>query len=309
MNVSDEEIVKLATEQIRGLAESELANYERKKLVIENFIATRSEQSRLIIITSGGTTVPVERNTVRFIDNFSTGVRGARLAEYFLRRPEYRVLYIHRAGSSFPFIQRLCNADDPLSTLRNVTSGSGNQKSNLDLLESPRFQAVQFKTVFEYILLLRTAAIASATLGKESAFCLAAAVSDFYVPVENMSDHKLESRSERGDVLLRLANVPKALELVKKSWSPHAFVCAFKLETDMNKLFAKAEESFRINRVDAVLANLLQTRYSEVHVFSDRGKIKRTMTADPSTNELETEQIGPYLEQLHTEFIDIRSSE
>ena len=37
---------------------------------------------RVVVVTSGGTTVPLERNTVRFIDNFSTGSRGARSAEY-----------------------------------------------------------------------------------------------------------------------------------------------------------------------------------------------------------------------------------
>ena len=36
---------------------------------------------RLAVVTSGGTTVPLERATVRFVDNFSTGARGARLAE------------------------------------------------------------------------------------------------------------------------------------------------------------------------------------------------------------------------------------
>ena len=36
---------------------------------------------RVVVVTSGGTTVPLERNTVRFIDNFSTGSRGAHSAE------------------------------------------------------------------------------------------------------------------------------------------------------------------------------------------------------------------------------------
>ena len=32
----------------------------------------------------GGTIIPLEKNTVRFIDNFSTGNRGAASSEYFL---------------------------------------------------------------------------------------------------------------------------------------------------------------------------------------------------------------------------------
>jgi phosphopantothenate-cysteine ligase len=33
-------------------------------------------------VTSGGTTVPLERQMVRFLDNFSAGTRGAISAEY-----------------------------------------------------------------------------------------------------------------------------------------------------------------------------------------------------------------------------------
>lgn len=53
--------------------------------------ATASPSPRLhlarpvVVITSGGTTVPLERNCVRFIDNFSKGMRGALSAEQFLQ--------------------------------------------------------------------------------------------------------------------------------------------------------------------------------------------------------------------------------
>lgn len=48
---------------------------------------TETTRKPLVVITSGGTTVPLEKNTVRFIDNFSTGTRGATSAEY--RFPEW----------------------------------------------------------------------------------------------------------------------------------------------------------------------------------------------------------------------------
>ena len=52
---------------------------------LQSFIATQLGASRRIAcVTSGGTTVPLERNTVRFIDNFSTGNRGAASAEQLL---------------------------------------------------------------------------------------------------------------------------------------------------------------------------------------------------------------------------------
>jgi phosphopantothenoylcysteine synthetase/decarboxylase len=38
----------------------------------------------VVLVTSGGTTVPLERNCVRFLDNFSQGTRGALSAEAFI---------------------------------------------------------------------------------------------------------------------------------------------------------------------------------------------------------------------------------
>lgn len=58
------------------------------------------------VVSSGGTTVPLEQNTVRFLDNFSTGSRGAASAEYLLDLG-YAVIYLHRPGSIAPFARHL----------------------------------------------------------------------------------------------------------------------------------------------------------------------------------------------------------
>ena len=60
----------------------------------------------IVLVTSGGTTAPLERSAVRFIDNFSSGSRGAASAEYFLERG-YAVVFLHREGSLRPFERRL----------------------------------------------------------------------------------------------------------------------------------------------------------------------------------------------------------
>ncbi len=51
---------------------------------MKEFVNLHTGQRPVAIVTSGGTTVPLERNTVRFIDNFSTGTRGATSAEYVM---------------------------------------------------------------------------------------------------------------------------------------------------------------------------------------------------------------------------------
>ena len=58
----------------QGLAET------RRRL--DAFVAANAAAGRKVaVVTSGGTMVPLEKRTVRYIDNFSTGLRGAALAE------------------------------------------------------------------------------------------------------------------------------------------------------------------------------------------------------------------------------------
>lgn len=66
---------------------------------------------------SGGTQVPLEKNTVRFIDNFSMGTRGASSTEWvnqsiftreyrtlrYLLAAGYTVIFMHRESSLLPF--------------------------------------------------------------------------------------------------------------------------------------------------------------------------------------------------------------
>lgn len=52
---------------------------------VETFIKNKMNERtdwKIVLVTSGGTVVPLERQTVRYLDNFSTGSRGAFSAEY-----------------------------------------------------------------------------------------------------------------------------------------------------------------------------------------------------------------------------------
>jgi phosphopantothenate-cysteine ligase len=78
----------------------------------------------IVLVTSGGTTAPLERSSVRFIDNFSSGSRGAASAEYFLERG-YAVVFLHREGSLRPFERRLPNvAAECAENVRSVGASS-----------------------------------------------------------------------------------------------------------------------------------------------------------------------------------------
>lgn len=62
------------------------------------------EKHYIFSFQSGGTTVPLEHNAVRFVDNFSAGARGSASAELFLDY-DYIVIFLFRVKSLEPFVR------------------------------------------------------------------------------------------------------------------------------------------------------------------------------------------------------------
>jgi phosphopantothenate-cysteine ligase len=239
------------------------------------FVQNAAQDGRKIaLITSGGTTVPLEMNTVRFIDNFSTGTRGALCTQEFLKSG-YSVIILHREGSLFPYLEgvgrRLRN--DPLSLLAKAAKGpEGRQHVEVEVGEglpdmlASRLLPISFITIFEYLFLLRDICQNLSVLGTSALVFLAAAVSDFYVPEKEMVTDKIQSRAHDG-LTVELRNVPKMLGLIK-DWAPEVMVISFKLETNANILLAKAAGAIVKYNVDAVCSNTLQDRRDVVIVVS-----------------------------------------
>lgn len=196
---------------------------------------------RVVLVSSGGTTVPLENQTVRFIDNFSAGTRGATSAEYFLEAG-YAVVFLHRQFSLLPYSRHYSHSTncflDYLSEWRRIgdgfhdggSSGDGGDGSGdgdegegdgdvvvrqkyraqmLDVLrkyrrakESRTLLLLPFTTVTSYLFLLREVAVRMQTLGNQGLFYLAAAVSDFFVPPDRMAEHKIQSGHQPGSTAL-----------------------------------------------------------------------------------------------------------
>jgi phosphopantothenate---cysteine ligase (ATP) len=145
---------------------------------------------------------------------------------------------------------------------------------------------MEFVTVQDYLQGLEDLSKAVASSGMEAVFYLAAAVSDFYLPVDKIATHKIQSRSDavvvndlmiEGDPLtITLDPVPKLLGMIKV-WCPTALAISFKLETDHALLEMKAQASIKKYGVDLVVANLLQTRMDECFMVTPTGsyQIKR----------------------------------
>ncbi|GAB5033577.1 phosphopantothenoylcysteine synthetase [Nannochloropsis oceanica] len=271
---------------------------------IREFTAGFLEQNRaVVLVTSGGTSVPLERNTVRSVENFSTGKRGATSAEYFLKLG-YVVIFLHRPGTACPFarcfqaevaehvdgtlLDALWVREKTGALVLDVKRGAANilqgaLEGYQEAREEGTLLLVTYETVTDYLLILQAAARALAPFRQNAMFFLACAVSDFYIPAAEMAEHKIQSSIEhrrkqqqqggkedekQEGLILRLHAVPKCLPLLRHEWAPHAFVVSFKLETDPDILLEKAQEAVARYGVHLVIANLLHTRYKEVQLVA-----------------------------------------
>ncbi|KAG7253422.1 hypothetical protein CRUP_037435 [Coryphaenoides rupestris] len=270
---------------------------------------------RVVLITSGGTKVPLESRTVRFLDNFSSGHRGASSAEYFLDAG-YAVIFLHRHRSLYPYT-RLYSGINLLDSLQ-LQGGDGGHQVVVDQEALPkihrvlqRYQEVkreglllpvEFSTLSEYLHLLKASAQVLGTLGSKAMFYLAAAVSDFYIPACDMPEHKIQSSN--GPLQISMKMVPKILSPLVKDWAPHAFVISFKLETDSSILLDKARKALDTYRHQAVVANVLDTRRGYVVVVTPDTQAELVLTDEDVSKQVEIEEmIVSNLKGAHAQFI------
>jgi phosphopantothenate-cysteine ligase len=250
------------------------------KIVIRAFCEDYS--GPIVFITSGGTTVPLERNMVRFLDNFSTGNRGAASAESFLAQG-YKVIYLHRKGTTLPFTRGLKkyvsehideNLLDKLEDKKQGIFLNLNEKNSQIKMELKCYKNCvknkmllfySYENINDYLLHLEIICTALGGYGSRVCIYLAAAVSDFYIPEEELSPHKIQSNS---GLQLNLIQVPKMLRSVTSLWAKDCFIVSFKLETNHDILIKKAKDAIEKYRVNLVVANQLDTRRDVVYLLT-----------------------------------------
>lgn len=210
--------------------------YDQAKL--QDFVGSALRRNLgLVLVTSGGTTAPLERSCVRFIDNFSTGTRGAISTEFFLRHTtpgdQYAIIFLHRKGSVRPFTRQL-DLDKLVETCDMGEDGKvvlSDEKTGIalrDLLSvKDRLFSIPFVSLKDYLVTLRSLSTSIQRFGKSAILFLAAAVSDFHVPYADLPTHKIQSGS--GDLILKLQQVPKLLGVISQVWAPDAFIVSFKV--------------------------------------------------------------------------------
>lgn len=267
---------------------------EKYSALTQAFVRKHSEHRPVVLVTSGGTTVPLENQTVRFIDNFSAGTRGATSAEYFLENG-YAVIFLHREFSLLPYSRHYshsvnCFLDYMQERDGRVVVDEEYQVKMLNVLSKytkarneGTLLLLSYTTINEYLWLLRDIASIMKPLGSSALFYLAAAVSDFFVPKDRMVEHKIQSGEEfntlqpqagqahlpaahmkNGSLVIDLDPVPKFLKRLVDGWAPQGMIVSFKLETDPAILTAKAKYALNKYQHHLVIGNRLATRKWEV---------------------------------------------
>jgi len=340
---------------------------------LEAFVVRHAAHHRPVaLVTSGGTVADLEKNSVRCLDNFSTGLRGSISCEEFLKRG-YAVVHLWREGSASPYArvlsQCLCmkqanhgltfdslgylfagndtdheedmvkavleessdpwltegkpsatsttnvtaqQVDDGSLTLhRRLAHSSRLQKAlreRATVLQEGRLLTIPFRSVEQYLAKLQLCAESLHHCNSLALVYLAAAVSDFYVPSSEKSEHKIQSGSAQDGLVLKLSPVPKVMGLLRETWARDAFVVSFKLETDTTILRKKADAAVQKYNINMVIGNILETRHERVWVLYpaaegneyDWKAITRPRNSDTDTLE---EALLDFVVEQHFDFI------
>ncbi|KAI8639501.1 DNA/pantothenate metabolism flavoprotein [Parasitella parasitica] len=280
----------------------------------------KEKGSKVVFITSGGTTVPLENQTVRFIDNFSNGTRGATSAEYFLEAG-YAVVFMHRQNSIQPYNRHYTHSHMGfLDYLEPKEDGSIQVLSKYatkmhELLtkyneakKNNRILMLDFVTLPEYLFKLQAGSKILARLERKAMYYLAAAVSDFFIPSQKMAEHKIQSRD--GGLTLTLDQVPKFLKPLVSNWAAKGLIVSFKLETDSSLLVLKARQALTRYGHQVVIGNMLKTRKQTVTFITQHNQKVLSLTQQQMANGIEIEsEIIPELVRIHQNWIDSGKTE
>ena len=210
-----------------------------------------------ILITSGGTKIPIDR--VRSITNMSKGTFGSRIADAFYtklfndqvmnRDFSHKITFFMAKGSKKPMRQSIDN--------ESIDSG-------VDIMKYDEYSTFdEYKAGIEKLL----------SEEKFDIIVVAAAVSDY--GVANYYNGKYRSRED--DMCIKLVKLPKILPIMRKL-APDAIICGFKLLVDSTtaELLNAMKNQIVESDVDLVIGNDLRDIKNDDHKLTVMSKHNTT---------------------------------
>lgn len=282
---------------------------------VVTFLANiHNARTKIAVVTSGGTSVKMEKAGVRAIENFSTGRRGAISAEYFMQNG-FVVLYLHRTGCQLPYLRTVNDAwPNNLNFLDIFRTTKGGSELTLSNDVPPKFSQaisdynlyktnlflVPFTSPIEYLNLLHVLCNLLRPYENRLILYLAAAVSDYYI--DSVPEHKIQSSAS--DLPLNLKPFPKFLKQIVQDWAPKAYVVTFKLESDESILLRKAKDALLKYNHNLVIGNTLKTRYRSVLFVTHTSEMTIMLNLEEIINDVEIEKkIVDKVMEMHNEYL------
>ena len=221
-----------------------------------------------ILITSGGTKVPIDR--VRSITNMSRGTFGSRIADAFFNDglKAFRTKNEHGTTiEKITFFMAKGSRKPTFQSLNDETYEDGYRP--IEYVEYSTFD--DYKSGIEELLRKETYDI----------IVVAAAVSDY--GVANYYNGKYRSRED--DMCIKLVKLPKVLPIMRKL-APNTTICGFKLLVDSTnaELLNAMKNQIVESDVDLVIGNDLRDIKSNDHrliVMSKHNHVPREYSLPP----------------------------
>lgn len=208
-----------------------------------------------VLITSGGTKIPIDR--VRSITNMSSGTLGSALALAALNGfTIVDFLMAKKSKSPFKFEINFDRQGTNLNTALQEVATHYNSFVN----RSEFYREYEYDTFESY----QTQLEEMVRDREYDAVILAAAVSDY--GVENYVGTKI--RSKESEMSIQLKALPKLISKIKE-WDPKIVLVGFKLlvDSDPTELVCAARQSIETNGCDMVVANDLRDITEKEHII------------------------------------------
>ena len=221
-----------------------------------------------ILITSGGTKIPIDR--VRSITNMSKGTFGSRIANAFFNEGLKRFRDGNEYGNSIEKITFFMAKGSKMPTMPDIYDMAYEDGYRpIEYVEYSTFD--DYKNGIEKLLTEETYDI----------IVVAADVSDY--GVANYYDGKYRSRED--DMCIKLVKLPKILPIMRKL-APNSIICGFKLLVDSteDELVEAMRKQIAESDVDLVIGNDLRDIKADNHslmVISKHNPIVRTYVQPP----------------------------
>ncbi|KIL55443.1 hypothetical protein M378DRAFT_17937, partial [Amanita muscaria Koide BX008] len=166
-------------------------------------------------------------------------------AVYFLKAG-WAVIFMHWQFGLQPFSRCYSHSTNPILYFLEIHNGNGLPE-----------------------ITLRGLSHELSALGKNAMYYLAAAVSNFFLPMQKMV---IGTQSGKGNLSIEMDQVPKILKPMVDEWTKDGYIVSFKLETDPSLLIPKSRTALERYGHQVVIGNDLRRRKYEVVFVSRKHK-------------------------------------